>query len=309
MGSVLMECHDGFTMQTLPVTLNKSRPHRPSWLVRGLARTMAAAMAALLSSAGIETQQRKLIFQLGTRTGETGVTDCQDMAERWIEFDSEVTGKPVRLHSLWLERPEADAPVLLYLHGARWDVSGSAQRMQQLNALGFSVLGIDYRGFGRSSDELPSEGSACEDARAAWSWLAARHAQAKRYVYGHSLGGAIAVQLATQIGDASGVIVEGTFTSIPEVFGTLKWGWLPLRALITQRFDSFHRVTQITAPLIVVHGSNDELISPTMGRALFDRATVPKRFILVEGGSHHDTHNVGHFQYREALRDFFGLSA
>ncbi len=300
-------------MQTLPLTINKSRARQPGWLTRGvgrgLVRGVAAVLAALMSSAGLEAQQRKLIFQIGTRTDETAASECQGMGERWIEFDSEVTGKPVRLHALWQPQLAQDAPVLLYLHGARWDVNGSVQRMQQLHSLGFSVLGIDYRGFGRSSQELPSEGSACEDARAAWSWLASEHPQAKRYIYGHSLGGAIAVQLAAQIDDASGVIVEGTFTSIPEVFGTLKWGWLPLRALITQRFDSFHRVAQVTAPLLIVHGSDDELISPAMGLALFERATAPKLFVLVQGGSHHDTHNVGHFQYREALRDLFGHAA
>jgi uncharacterized protein len=314
MGSACIECHDGFTMPSLPLTLhNKSQNRKPGWLMRrvgrGVARGMAAVLAALMSSAGLETQQRKIIFQIGTRGDDTSAGECQGLGERWIEFHSDVTGKAVRLHALWQPQASHDAPVLLYLHGARWDVSGSVQRMQQLHALGFSVLGIDYRGFGRSSHELPSERSACEDAHAAWRWLAAEHPQAKRYVYGHSLGGAIAVQLAAQIDDASGVIVEGTFTSIPEVFGTLKWGWLPLRALITQRFDSFHRVAQVTAPLLVVHGSKDELISPAMGRALFERATAPKRFVLVEGGSHHDTHNVGRFQYREALRDLFGHAA
>jgi uncharacterized protein len=302
-------CHDGFTMQTLPLTLDKPRQNKPRWLVRGLLRGVAATLAALLSSAGLEAQQRKLIFQIGSRTDDSSAGECQDMGERWIEFDSEVTGQPTRLHALWLGHADPDAPVLLYLHGARWDLRGSTQRMEQLHQLGFSVLGVDYRGFGRSSAGLPSERSACEDAHAAWRWLATQHPQVQRYVYGHSLGGAIAVQLATQIDDASGVIVEGTFTSIPEVFGTLKWGWLPLRALITQRFDSFHRVSLITAPLLVVHGANDELIRPEMGRALFERATVPKRFVLVEGGSHHDTHHVGAGQYREALRDLFGLAA
>ncbi|MFZ2650661.1 MAG: alpha/beta fold hydrolase [Burkholderiaceae bacterium] len=293
-------------MQTPPLTLDKPRQRQPSWLVRGLARGMAAALAALLSSSGFETQQRKLIFQNGARPEESSGCECQEMGERWIEFESEATGEPVRLHALWLAQAQANAPVLLYLHGARCNVRGSAQRMQQLQALGFSVLGIDYRGFGRSSAGLPSERSVCEDAHAAWRWLATQHPQAKRYVYGHSLGGAIGVQVAAEVDDAAGLIVEGTFTSIPEVFGTLKWGWLPLRALITQRFDSIHRVAQIKAPLLVVHGSKDEFIRPEMGRALFERATVPKRFVLVEGGSHHDTHKVGHFQYLEALRELFG---
>jgi len=306
MGTQRRRCHDGFAMQTLPLTLNTPRRRQPRWLVRGIARGLAAALMALLSRAGLETQQRKLIFQIGARTDEAGVGDCQGMGERWIDFDSDLTRKPVRLHALWLAHADVNAPVLLYLHGAGWDMRGSVRRMRQLQDHGFSVLGIDYRGFGRSSAELPCERSACEDAHAAWRWLAAQHPQARRYVYGHSLGGAIAVQLAAEIDDAAGVIIEGTFTSIPEVFCTLKWGWLPLRALITQRFDSVQRVAQIKAPLLVVHGADDELIRPEMGRALFERATVPKRFVLVEGGSHHDTYSVGKGQYRQALLELFG---
>ena len=306
MGAVQAHCHDEPTMLTQSLSLLKTRPKQPRWLLRGLVRGLAATLAALMSSASLETQQRKIVFQIGTRTDETSATESHDMGEHWIEFDSIVTGKPVRMHGLWLGQHDANAPVMLYLHGARWDVRGSVERMRLLHSLGFSVLGIDYRGFGRTSAELPSERMACEDARAAWHWLSEQHPHARRYVYGHSLGGAIAVQLATEIDDAAGLIVEGTFTSIPEVFGTLKWGWLPLRPLITQRFDSVRRVAHIKAPLLVVHGSEDQLIGPEMGRALFERATVPKRFVLVEGGSHHDTHNVGHFQYREALLDLFG---
>lgn len=296
-------------MHTLRLSLNKPRQRRPNRLVHAIARDLPAALAALLRSAGLEARQRKLIFQIGARSDDAAAGDYQGMAERWIEFDSDLTRKPVRLHALWLAHANPNAPVLLYLHGARWNLRGSVQRMRQLHEHGFSVLGIDYRGFGRSSAELPCERSACEDAHAAWRWLAAQHAQATRYVYGHSLGGAIAVQLAAEVDDAAGLIVEGTFTSIPEVFGTLKWGWLPLRALITQRFDSFQRVPQIKAPLLVVHGANDELIRPEMGRALFERATVPKRFVLVEGGSHHDTYSVGKRQYRQALLELFGHAA
>jgi alpha-beta hydrolase superfamily lysophospholipase len=110
----------------------------------------------------------------------------------WIPFTSAESGEAVRLHGLWLGQPAVDAPVLLYLHGARWDVRGSAPRMRRMHELGFSVLGIDYRGFGRSTAGLPSEALAGEDARAAWQWLATRAPGAPRVVFGHSLGGAIA---------------------------------------------------------------------------------------------------------------------
>jgi alpha-beta hydrolase superfamily lysophospholipase len=260
-----------------------------------------------MAGVSFEAQQRKWIFQTGDASANQASATPLGLQDRWIDFDSQETGTPVRLHGLWLGQARADAPVLLYLHGARWDLGGSFTRMQHLHMLGFAVLGIDYRGFGRSTAALPSERTACEDAHAAWRWLAQRHPQARRYMYGHSLGGAVAVQLATEVDDAAGLIVEGTFTSIPELFGTLKWGWLPLAPLITQRFDSARRMPDVRAPLLVVHGSDDQLIHPDLGRALYERATAPKRFVLVQGGSHHDTHAVGHAQCREALRDLFGL--
>src|SRR5436189_115067 len=83
-----------------------------------------------------------------------------------------------------------------------------------------------------------SEPTVYEDARAAWRWLGERAAGPDRYVFGHSLGGAIAIQLASEVNDAKGLIVEGTFTSLRDVFDSMRFGWLPLGPLITQRFDS-----------------------------------------------------------------------
>jgi len=244
----------------------------------------------------------------GQREDEASEQQALDLQDRWIEYASEETGSPVRLHAWWLGQARHDAPVLLYLHGARFDLRGSLHRIQGLHALGFAVLAIDYRGFGKSTPELPSERMACEDARAAWAWLARCQPGARRFIYGHSLGGAIAVQLASEVADAAGLMVEGTFTSIPELFATMSWGWLPITPLITQRFDSAERVAHVRSPLLVIHGSDDETIHPDLGRALFERAIAPKRFLLVEGGSHHDTHVVGHAQYREALRELFQLA-
>jgi uncharacterized protein len=175
-----------------------------------------------------------------------------------------------------------------------------------MHELGFSVLGIDYRGFGQSSAELPSEQIAYEDARAAWDWLAHRHPQAARYIFGHSLGGAVAVHLASEVGDAAGLLVEGGFTSIPDVVSSFRWGWLPVGPLITQRFDAAARIAKVRMPVLVVHGSNDNLIRPDLGRALFELAPHPKRFVLVEGGSHHNTNAVGQPLYRQALVELFG---
>ena len=276
---------------------------RTPWRL-GAALLAAATLAGCLS---LDERQRQWIFQPAKQTWWAGADALEGTERVAIEFDSRETGRPARLDALWLPAPHADAPLLLYLHGARWDVSGSARRMQRMRELGFSVLGIDYRGFGRSSDELPSERMAYEDAHAAWRWLAERHPDARRYVFGHSLGAAIAVELASTQADAAGVILEGGFTSIPDVYASLRWGWLPLQWLITQRFEAGSKIERVRAPVLVVHGSADRLIPPALGRALYEQASAPKRFVLVEGGSHHDTNARGVEQYRVALHELFGV--
>ncbi len=273
---------------------------------------IAAPLLAGLLTFGCSTldeKQREWIFQPSDRAWGGSAHLAEGMDDVWIEFDSRVTGGPVKLHGLWLaaDKPRADAPVLLYLHGARWNVAGSAARIRRMQDLGFSVLAIDYRGFGKSTAMLPSEEMAYEDARAAWDWLAQRHPQRPRYIFGHSLGGAIAIDLAARVEDERGTIVEGTFTSIPDVASSFRWGWLPVGPLITQRFEAVNKVPRIGSPLLVVHGSQDRLIPSDLGRRLYEAATGPKRFMLVEGGSHHSTMAVGLDRYREALGELFSL--
>mgnify|MGYP001809834905 CR=1 FL=1 len=284
-----------------------ARPRRPA-LRRGLllALAVAAVLGLQAGCATLDEKQREWIFQPGTRSWNGGWA-AEGMDEVWIEHRPAGAEAPVRLHGLWLPQADARAPVLLYLHGARWDVRSSAHRMRRMHELGFAVLGIDYRGFGQSTPQLPGEAEATEDALAAWRWLAAQRPQAPRYVFGHSLGGAIAVNLAAQVGDERGLIVEGSFPSIREVVSTFKWGWLPVGPLLTQRFEAGERIGRVGAPVLVVHGSEDRLIKPELGRRLYEQAAEPKRFVLVEGGTHHNTNSLGREQYREAVAELFGL--
>jgi uncharacterized protein len=229
------------------------------------------------------------------------------MQDRWIEFTPPGADAPVKLHALWMPQADPNAPVMLYLHGARWGVTSSSFRMRRLHALGVSVLGVDYRGFGQSTDVLPSEITAYEDARAAWDWLRQQQPKQKRLIYGHSLGSAIAVHLAAEVNDEAGVVVEGGFTSVPDVFATMRFGWLPLGPLITQRFDAAQRIAEVGSPVLVVHGAQDRLIQPSLGRALYDHAREPKRFILADNGTHHNAQAMVSDQVRDAMHSLFGL--
>ena len=279
--------------------------------MKRLIALLLASLGLLAGCATLDEKQRQWIFQPSDRSWSGGSLAAEDMDDVWIEFTSAETGEPVRLHGLWHPHPDlrqrTDAPVLLYLHGARWNVTGSAFRIRRMQELGFSVLAVDYRGFGKSTPQLPSETLAAEDARAAWDWLGKTYPGRPRYIFGHSLGGAIAIELARQVPDERGTLVEGTFTSIPDVVSTFRWGWLPLSPLITQRFESVRKVADIGSPLLVVHGSEDRLIKPELGQKLFEAARGPKAFVLVEGGSHHNTNSVGQPQYRQALAELFGL--
>ena len=273
-----------------------------------LASTAVATMALTTGAVALDAKQRQWIFQPSDRAWGGSNRDMSGLEDVWIPLtESKAGGEKKKLHALWMPAASPNAPVMLYLHGARWNVSGSVPRIRRMHSLGFSVLAVDYRGFGQSTNELPSEAPALEDAQAAWQWLARKAPQSDRYIFGHSLGGAVAIDLAAKVRDERGTIVEGTFTSIADVVGTFKWGWLPVSPLITQRFESVRKVADIQSPLLVVHGSADKLIPAELGRKLYEAAPGPKKFVLVNGGTHHDTNSRGMAQYRDSLRELFKL--
>jgi hypothetical protein len=219
------------------------------------------------------------------------------------------------IHAWWWPAADPRAPALLYLHGSRANLTGQVQRLQLLREFGFSVFAIDYRGFGLSDGGLPSEQTVYEDARAAWEWLARQQPDpAKRFIYGHSLGGAVAVDLAAALCSgaatpAAGLIVESTFTTLVDIAQEWSFPWLPLGALMSQRFDSVSKIGRITMPVLVVHGAVDREVPSRFGQALYDAASGPKKLLLVAGAGHSDSMGAGADQYRQALAELFGLKA
>ena len=275
---------------------------------------LALALSLLTGCTAVDEKQRSSIFNPDNRSWPISAELAPQLKDVWIDFNSSVTGKPTRLHGLWLpadaKQPgwsgAAQAPLLLFLHGAHWNVSASAPRMQHMQKLGFSVLAIDYRGFGKSTPALPSEAMAFEDTRAAWNWLGAQNPGQPRYIFGHSLGGAMAIELASQVNNEAGTIVEGTFTSAADVFAaTSEWGWLPVDALMTQPFASVDKVARVGAPLLVVHGTKDTRVPFPLGQKLYAAAAQPKTFVQVEGGTHEGTNALADAQYKVALRQLF----
>jgi pimeloyl-ACP methyl ester carboxylesterase len=264
----------------------------------------------VLGLAGCQTldqQQRRWIFQPSDRSWGSSATAADGLQDVWIDFESRETGGPARLHGLWLPAARgrcagAAVPARCTLGRARQRLAHAPHARTGLRGAGHRLprLRPQQR---RSCRQRPWPTKTRVPPGAGWP----QHPQSRRFVFGHSLGGAIAVHLASEVDDAAGLMVEGSFTSIPDVFSSLKWGWLPVGPLITQRFDAAERIARKRAPVLVVHGSDDRLIPPALGRALYDRAPGPKRFVLVEGGTHHNTNGLAQDQYRAAMGDLFGL--
>jgi hypothetical protein len=271
---------------------------------RRLLARAAAALAIAVTAAGcayLTEKQGELIFRPTKDTWWGYERAGLAYEERWIP----VGANGDRLHAFWAAADDPAAPALLYLHGARWNLTGSVTRIERWRRMGFHVLAIDYRGFGKSTDLSPTEQLAYEDAEAAWDWLRAAQPDRTRYIVGHSLGGAIAAELALRRPEASGVVLEATFTSIKDMLQHTAWRMLPVGLVLTQEFDTISKVPRIRQPLLVVHGTNDAVVPYEMGERLYAAAAGPKRFIRVEGGSHHNLSAVAGERYRLALNELF----
>lgn len=196
----------------------------------------------------------------------------------------------VRLHGWYLDHPNARA-ALLFCHGNAGNIThraGTVALLQRHAAV--SVLVFDYRGYGRSAGR-PSEAGILLDARAARDWLARRAGiePGRVVVFGESIGGAVAVDLAAVDG-ARGLILENTFTCLPDVAACHMPPWLPVRWLMRCRLDSLSKIKRYHGPLLQTHGDADTIVPYRFGLQLFDAANQPKRFISLAGLDHNDPH-------------------
>jgi pimeloyl-ACP methyl ester carboxylesterase len=267
----------------------------------------AAALAASLGGcAYLDVKQRELIFRPNKAYSSTPAEYGLDYEDVWLSVTGagRVGGAAVeRLHGWWMPAAERNAPALLYLHGARWSIGNNLFRIARLREAGFSVLAVDYRGFGRSDGELPSEAHTYEDAQAAWDWLAARVPDAgHRYIFGHSLGGAVAIELAARHPAAAGLIVESSFTSIPDMAKINYW-YVP-GAVLTQRYNSIDKIAAVKLPVLFLHGQADSIVPWQMSEQLHAAATSPKRLVLVPEAGHSNISWRFSEEYRRALQAF-----
>jgi len=262
------------------------------------------AIAYIIACLGLVLAQRRIVF-----------VPCQPLvatpADYGLPYESVTI--PVSLspeeeiHGWWIPSQSAAAPVLLYLHGNGGNISANLPRVQRYHAIGFSVFLIDYRGYGLSQGRFPSEKRVYEDAETAWHYLIEQRGvpPEKLYVFGHSLGGAIALELATRQPQIPGLVIEGSFTSIRDLATQEKgYGWLPVNWLLTQRFNSLQKVSTLPIPIFFIHGTDDPVVPAYMSEILYQAATGRKALWLVETAHHHDVAAIAGTAYEKRIWKF-----
>lgn len=208
------------------------------------------------------------------------------------------------LYGWWIPAA-SNAPTILYLHGNYRNIGHNLEHTLRLHNLGFNVLLPDYRGYGKSSGGRPNEAKVYQDADAAWQYLVnVRGVKSQQaFIYGHSLGAAIAVDLAVHHPEAAGLITESGFTSMAAM-GKLSYPYLPVDWLLDQRFESLQKIARIKIPVLLIHGTWDKRVPVQMAQQLFAAAPQPKTLTLIEGGEHNNNGAVGWTEYRDAVTAF-----
>jgi pimeloyl-ACP methyl ester carboxylesterase len=211
------------------------------------------------------------------------------------------------LFGWWLPAENADAPTLLYLHGNDKNISASTDldRAARMRGMGYNLLMVDYRGYGKSTGGYPSEAKVYEDADASWNYLIKQQSSdpKRTFIYGHSLGGAIAIELAKRHPEAAGLIAESNFTTMADM-GQRQFPWLPAEQLLNQRFDSMSKISTIKMPVLFIHGTWDKLIPYQMSQRLYESAPQPKSLVLIEGGEHGNSSLIAPLEYSTAVSNF-----
>lgn len=286
----------------LPVATAKGRGRR----LRNACVSLAVFASLVYAAACgyLWLRQDYLIFQPALTIDLT--PDDYSLPYREVRFTvKRVPGGYDEMHGWWI--PAKGQKVLLYLHGNTGNIGSNLPHAVRFQKMGFSVLLVDYRGYGQSTGGWPNERQVYQDAEAAWNYLLAQGIDPTRiFIYGHSLGGAIAIDLAARVRKAAGLIVEGTFTSMYDtVIAGGRYWMFPVDLLLHQRFDSLTKARSLDLPVLIIHGTADRKIPFVMAEKLLAATpSLNKRLVLIPDGGHSNNAKVGRPLYVQSVQSF-----
>lgn len=305
------------------------------WLRNGAIASLGLVAIAYISLCTyLYTHQREILYN--PRRNFWRLPSAVDIQVPYDDLMIEVTPGQ-SLHGWFLHAPGpqdkpdlADEPfrilstpkVMLYLYGRAGNKSsGYLYRAAGVRQLGFSVLLVDYRGYGpsygSSGGEFPMEQQFYEDAEAAFRYLVHQRRIPPQdiVIYGESLGGAIAIDLAKRYPEAGALIVQSSFTSMTDAIRQNPWmRLLPIDWILTEKFASLEKLRSLredspTLPILIVHGLADEIIAPHMSQQLYAASPQTKQLFLVPGGTHFKIYQPGDASYLKAIAHFMQTMA
>ena len=205
------------------------------------------------------------------------------------------TSDGLTLHGWWIPHPKAQGTIL-YCHGNSGSIAHQIGVFRFVKRLRVNIFGFDYRGYGRS-EGAPSEQGLYRDARAAYDHLTEEIGQDPRSIvlFGHSLGGAVAIDCA-QDRRIAGLVVQSSFTHLKDA-ARFSIPSLPLHLLARRQFDSIDKIRRLSVPKLIIHGSADATLPVELAQSLYQAAREPKELYVVDGGGHNDLYRHGGLRY------------
>ena len=267
---------------------------------------MLVGPSTLSGCAWVDVKQRTLIYRPTPGRPDAFAALRAGDETYLVSVPGDQAGTIDKLSIWWLPPSDPAAPTLLYLHGTFRNLYRNHPKIEALRAAGFGVLAVDYRGWGDSTPIIPSQKTIVADADVAWAEFVRHQPEPKkRVIYGHSLGGAVAIDLASRKhggSDYAALIVESTFTNLVDLAASAAGPVGPIAVWISgESFDSLAKIGTIDAPILMLHGDHDNTVPVALGRKLRDAAPAGVRWVEIPGGSHSRLHEDAPERYREAL--------
>jgi len=255
-----------------------------------------ACLGLLLFNGWMYIQQPGMVFYPSTQLESTP----KDWGLSYEEVEL-TTPDNLRLYG-WFLPAENSKQVVLFFHGNGGNISHRGDSLEIFHSLGLNVLIIDYRGYGKSEGKVSEQGFYL-DALAAWYYLVNDRGYKTHniIIFGRSLGGAVATQLATQV-DEQGLIVESTFSSVNDM-ASMMMPFISKLFYIRYNFNTEKIINQTGSPVLLMHSKDDDVVPYELGEKVFAAANSPKYFFELHGN-----HNDGFMQnvtnYKKALKWF-----
>jgi alpha-beta hydrolase superfamily lysophospholipase len=236
-------------------------------------------LALAIPAAWLKAHEAELVFRVDESRARVNVTLPSDFERVSIPT---VDGTPLAANILRAASDHDNGLWILHLHGNSETAFSNTQyeHVRVLERLGFSVLGLDYRGFGLTPG-TPSEQAIYQDSNAAYEYLKRRGIDDAHIVlWGHSLGSGPAVYLA-QHHPAKALVLFGAFTSIPEAAADA-YPYLPVKGIAAVKFNSRERLRDLHLPILIAHSSDDRVILYHHAEELFAAANSPKKLLTLK---------------------------